>query len=109
MPEITNNPSNALDEHINVTDQTLPDMVFALGRVLMVLVGLGSGILALLKNRDIAGLVAFVKENDVVTLVSTAAGLAALIYGQFKTWRNKRKLITTAAAAPNSIATVTKT
>lgn len=106
---ITSAPSNALDEHIEVKDQTLIDVLFALGRVLVVLFTLGASMLAFIKTRDLAGLIQFVKTNDVVSALTTAIGLATLAYGMFKTWNNKRKLITTAAAAPNTVATVTTT
>jgi hypothetical protein len=102
------NPVNTVEEQIIVKDTTLPDQIFSLIRVLGVLFGLGTAMLGFLKTRDLAGLISFVKANDVVAIVSGAIGLAALIYGNLKMRWNKKKLITASASASNVVAKVVK-
>lgn len=108
MAENVKVPTTAPVGQFDVTDKTLPDVVFALMRVLGVLL---TGIVALLgfvKTKDIAGLVQFIKSSDFLATASSAVTLALVAYGMVKTYFNKRKLITASAAAPDSVARVVK-
>ena len=102
----TNNPINTVDTHFVVKDQTIFDNLAALGRTLLVLFGFGTAILAFFKTRDLAGFIQFAKDNQLLSTLSGAIATAALVYGQIKTFLNKKKLITASAAAPNNVATV---
>lgn len=106
MADSVNVPKTSPVAQFDVKDQTLPDTLFALMRITGVLI---SGIVALLgfvKTKDLAGMIAYVKSTDLLATGATALTLALAAYGTLKTYLNKRKLITAAAAAPDSVARV---
>jgi hypothetical protein len=109
MAQEVRSPQTALPQGVgDVKDQTLPEVLFALFRVLGVLFTGAIALIGFLKTKDLAGLIAYVKSSDLLAAGSTALSLGILAYGMFRTWLNKRKLVTATAAAPNSVGRVVK-
>jgi hypothetical protein len=91
---------------IEVTPTTLPDQLYAFMRQATLVIGGFMTILALLKTKDIGGILDFVRSNDFITAVVGLATLAALIYGNLKTKWRKMQLIKAASSAHDSVARV---
>lgn len=91
---------------INVTPTALPDQLFALMRQLTLVVGGFVTLLALLRTRDIAGVIEFLRSSDFVSAVIGLVTLLTLIYGNVRVRLEKKRLIVSAAAAPDSVARV---
>jgi hypothetical protein len=47
-------------------------------------------------------------DSDVNAIVGSVLIVASAVYGVYKTWSNKRKLIKASDAAPNDVAIVTR-
>lgn len=108
MTDTVNEARAEVKPPIPVTPSTLPDQLFAFLRVMGALITLGIAVLGFLKNRDIAGLVNFVKSSDLIQVATTAIGLGLVIYGNLKTRWRKQQLIVAAAAAPDSVAYIAR-
>jgi len=84
------------------------DTLQAAGRYVVVIFTVFPALIALLKAKDFAGIVEFLRGNQGAALIAAAVGLGTLAYGLFKTGKRGAQLVTTADAAPNAVAKVTQ-
>lgn len=91
---------------IVVNPSALPAQLAAGLRVATILVGGATAIIGFLGARDLVGLVAYIRSDDFVPVAGAAVAAASFAYGQWKTRRERAKLVTAAHAAPDSVAIV---
>lgn len=82
------------------------DLLTAAGRYLVVIATLFPVALAVLKTRDIAAILEFVRGNDGATLLAAIVGLATFAYGLYKSHKRGAQVATVAAdpAVPDRVA-----
>lgn len=91
---------------IVVSPGAIQATIYALLRVLVVLVGGATTIASLLSARDLAGLVAYVQSSDFLAVSGALSAAISLVYGMWRTYRIKRDSVTMADHLPDAIATV---
>jgi len=75
-------------------------------RQVLLVVGGSVMIVGLLKQRDMAGLYAYLQSEDFITFIATGAVLLSLGYGQLRSLWDKANLVTLGRKAPDSDAIV---
>jgi hypothetical protein len=102
---------NTVDKPVEVyRSQGTIDAVTASFRYLTVIVLAIPAILGFLENRDIFGLIEWVRSNDGATVIAALGALATAGYGIFKTFFRGAQMATVAASTrvPNSVAKISK-
>lgn len=105
---------NRLKEGTDMTESTpivvnpssVQAMIITGLRYFATVVGGVTAVLGLVGKRDLSGLIAYVQSADGLALIGAIVAIGGSAYGVFKTYSNKQKLVTTADAAPNSVAVV---
>lgn len=84
------------------------DLLTAAGRYLVVIMSLGAALLAVLKTKDIAAIISFMRGTDGATLITAVTGLATLAFGLYKTHKRGAQIATVAADSrvPDRVAKV---
>lgn len=73
------------------------DLLTALARYLTVIFTLGAALLAVLRTKDIAAIIEFMRGTDGATLIAACLGLGTLLYGLYKTHKRGAQVATVAA------------
>jgi hypothetical protein len=101
-------PTNGTTQPIVVSEHAgAIDTLTAAGRYIVVIFTVFPALIALLKTKDFAGLIEFLRGNQGAALGAAAVGLGTLAYGLIKTRKRGAQLVVAADAAPNSVAKVT--
>ena len=77
-------------------------------RQLLLVIGGAAAVIGFASASDLAGLWAYLQSDQFVTVFVAGSGLVTLLYGQWKTHRDRVRLVTIAQAAPDAVAQVTK-
>lgn len=91
---------------LQVTDSTAKEQTGAAVRDLMLVVAVLPALVAVLGTRDLKAIVDFVASEQFAPALGVILALAVVVWRQLVTRWEKRKLITSAKAAPDSVATV---
>lgn len=99
---------NMLERPIEVNPSTLPAQLASAMRVVTVLVGGATAVIGFLSARDLLGLIQYLRSDEFLPVAGAASAAAAFLYGQWKLRHERKKLVVSADAAPNSVAKVVK-
>jgi hypothetical protein len=77
-------------------NQAVLDLLKALGRYVVVIVTIYPAISALLKSRDVFGLIAFFQSSEGAALAAAIVGIGTLLYGLYKTHFRAAQVVTVA-------------
>lgn len=91
---------------IQVNASSVQSAVSAALRVLTILIAGATTIVHLVLKGDLAGLTAFIAANDGLVFIAAAITAITFVTSIVLTIQKHRKLVVTAAVAPNSVAQV---
>lgn len=82
------------------------DVLSAVGRYIVAIISAFPVILALLRGRDLSGLIDYFRGDSGSVVVAAVVGLATMGYGLYKTHKRASQVVTVAASddVPNRIA-----
>ncbi len=95
------------DEKILVSaNQSAIDTLTAAGRLVVVIVSTAPAAALLLRKGDLIGLYNYFQSNQGVALSGAVVGLAALVYGLYKSFKRGKQVaaVATNPAVPSSVA-----
>jgi hypothetical protein len=84
-------------------DPTVGQMA-TIARYLAILIGGASGIAGLVSRHDIAGLVAYLQSNALVSFLGAALALGTAAYGLYEKLHTQKKLIKMEPFVPDTVA-----
>lgn len=102
-------PVNTAPKPIVVSENAgVIDTLTALGRYIVVIIGSFGTLLALLKTRDIAAILDWVRGADGAAFIAAITTIVTMLYGLYKTRKRGAQIATVAAdpAVPNRLAQI---
>lgn len=91
---------------IVIDPSPVADQIKAGIRNVIVLIGGMAAIFGFIGRHDAAGLVVYLQSGTFLPVIGAAGTVGAVVWGQWKARHSKAQLVTTGAAAPNSVAIV---
>jgi len=95
-----------MSEPIIVNDRAIRDFIVTALRYIATIVGGVSAVFGLMASRDLVGLILYFNGAEGLALIGAIVAIGTTIYGAWKAYSNKTKLVTVAHAADDDVAVV---